>query len=98
MRIAESDRLRDIQVERNTAASLSLVEAVAPQAADLIQDELVPIYRTGYQVDPQLLTLHPIPGPSGLANFRQIISSPSGAFANAKTPYRRTDRASPATS
>lgn len=38
------------------------------------------------------VTLNPISGAAGLAKFRQNHSSPLGAFAHAKTTYRRTDR------
>ena len=44
------------------------------------------------------VTLNPKTGPAGLAKHRQNTSAPSGAFANAKTSYRRTDRSSPSPS
>ena len=44
------------------------------------------------------VTLNPKTGPAGLAKFRQNNSTPSGAIANAKTSYRRTDRSSPSPS
>jgi hypothetical protein len=40
------------------------------------------------------MTLNPKTGPAGRAKYRQNISAPSVAFANAKTSYRRTDRSS----
>ena len=41
------------------------------------------------------LTLNPISGPAEFAKFRQNNSSLLGAFAHAKTTYRRTDRQGP---